>query len=405
MNNSTILASAQKVVRGILTQKNYDDTITIDDSNASNSIFLFEAGKTLVGGRSQSSAVITSIDNTTFNYIEPHLLTNVPPTTSVTLTQKADRVTGTAANSAMSFGLSNKTVDVCQVRSRSNEITQSSGAKSLKVYVRLTRNNDTPLISPVVDVSPVSSKILRNVINDDATDEYTRYGNSQVRYISKRVVLADTLDAEDMRVYITAYKPPGSSILVYSKLLNGVDSQDFDDKDWTLLDQVTEANLYSDKANESDYIEYEYSPKLSPPSINLDGRVETNSNTTLKGIGTDFSTFLAPNDFIKIVGFDTNTDYEVNIVHSVANTTSLTLKNAIGPFSNTTTTGLTIEKITQPQAAFKYDAGDGSVVRYYNSSGSLYTGYKTYAIKIVLLSNTTHYPPVVKDLRALAVSL
>ena len=147
-----------------------------------------------------------------------------------------------------------------------------------------------------------------------------------------------------------------------------------------------------------------FSKPLSPPSTSIDGRVQTFSNTTLGGVGTDF-TLLANNDLVKIVGFDTNTDYEVNIVQSVANTTSLTLKNAIGPFSNTTATGLILEKITQPEASFKYDAGDGAIIRYYNSTVSLYTGYKTYAIKVVLLSNSDHSPPVLKDIRALAVSL
>lgn len=404
INNTTVFASAQKVVRGILSQKDNDDTVIVKDSNASNSSFLFQTGKTIFGDRSQSSAVISSIDNSTFSFLEPHIMTNIPPTTSITLTQRADRVSGAASNNAMSFGVSNKTVAVSQIRSKSNEITQLSGAKSFKLYARLTRNADTVLVAPVIDVSPVSILTKRNIINNSAVDETTSYGNSQVRYVSRRVVLADKLDAEDMRVYLTAYKPSGSSILVYSKVLSGVDSEDFEDKDWTLLEQVTEANLYSDKANEYDYIEYEYAPKLSPPSSAIDGRVQTYSNTTLVGVGTDF-TLLAANDLVKIVGFDTNTDYEVNIVNSVANTTSLTLKNALGPYSNTTATGLILEKITQPAASFKYDAGDGAILRYYNSSGSLYTGYKTYAIKVVLLSSSEHFPPVLKDIRALAVSL
>jgi hypothetical protein len=404
INNSTVFASAQKVVRGILSQKDVNDVVIVKDSNASNSSFLFQAGKVIFGDESQSSAVISSIDNSTFSFIEPHIMTNIPATSSITLTQRADRVSGAASNNAMSFGVSNKTVAVSQIRSKSNEITQLSGAKSFKLYARLTRNADTILCAPVIDISPVSILTKRNIINNSSEGEHTSYGNSQVRYVSKRVVLADKLDAEDMRVYLTAYKPSGSSILVYSKILSGVDTEDFNDKGWTLLEQVTEAGLYSDNANELNYIEYEYAPKLSPPSTTIDGRVQTFSNTTLRGVGTDF-TLLANNDLVKIVGFDTNTDYEVNIVESVANTTSLTLKNAIGPFSNTTATGLILEKITQPEASFKYDAGDGAILRYYNSSGSLYTGYKTYAIKVVLLSNSDHSPPILKDIRALAVSL
>lgn len=405
VDNSAVFASMQKVVRGVLTQIGKDDTLVIDDSNAANSSFLFQATKRIVGSRSDATAVIQSVNNNTFNFIEPHLSTHIPPLTSVVLTERTDKVSGSAANNLIAFGVSNKTSAEVQIRSRSNEITQLSGSKSLRLFASMTRNANTLLLSPVVDTNPVSALIMKNLINDDATGESTRYGNSQVRYISKRVVLADKLDAEDIKVYITAYKPPSSSILVYGKFLNATDTADFDDKDWTLLQQETEANLYSDQANETNYIEYVFSPKLTPPSSALDGRVETNSNTTLTGVGTSFASTLAANDYIKIVNGNSDTAYEVNIVASVANNTQLTLVNATGPYSNTTSTGFTIEKITQPHAAFKYEAGDGLVLRYYNTNGGLQVSYKTYAIKIVLLSSTTHYVPILKDVRAIAVSV
>ena len=79
--------------------------------------------------------------------------------------------------------------------------------------------------------------------------------------------------------------------------------------------------------------------------------------------------------------------------------------NAGGPYSNTTATGFTIEKVTQKNAAFKYDAGDGALLRYYSKTNSLHVSYKTYAVKIVLLSSSSHYVPILRDVRALAVSV
>jgi len=405
VDNSTVYASMQKVVRGILKQVGKDDTLVIDDSNAANSSFLFAASRRIVGSTSDAIATIQSVDNNKFNFIEPHLSTHIPPTTSVVLTERIDRVSGAASNNVITFGVSNKTVAEVQIRSRSNEITQLAGNKSMKVFANLVRTANVTSLSPVVDINPVSALVMRNIINNDATDEYTRYGNSQVRYISKRVVLADKLDAEDIKVYITAYKPPSSSILVYGKFLNGTDTASFDDKDWTLLNQETESNLFSDQANEVNYLEYVYSPKLTPPYTQISGRVETNSNTTLTGVGTTFTSDLAANDFIKIVNGNSDTDYELNIVSSVANNTSLTLVNAGGPYSNTTATGFTIEKVTQKNAAFKYDAGDGALLRYYSKTNSLHVSYKTYAVKIVLLSSSSHYVPILRDVRALAVSV
>jgi len=53
------------------------------------------------------------------------------------------------------------------------------------------------------------------------------------RYISKTVVLADGQDAEDLVVFLTAYRPQGTNIQVYGKVLNATDSDPFDDKSWT----------------------------------------------------------------------------------------------------------------------------------------------------------------------------
>ena len=78
------------------------------------------------------------------------------------------------------------------------------------------------------------------------------------RYISKNVVLAENQDAEDIRLYLTAYRPANTDLLVYARIINGEDPGAFDNKSWTLLNQITSPGLLSSTANKDDLIEIEY---------------------------------------------------------------------------------------------------------------------------------------------------
>ena len=143
------------------------------------------------------------------------------------------------------------------LKSKSNEIVDISGQKSIQANVNLTSTSN--FLSPVIDLSKKMSLFVENIINNDATDEDTRYGNSLVRYISETVVLDEGQDAEDLKVYLTAYRPADTDILVYAKLLNNEDVEDFDDKKWTLLKYANDGDLInSSSVDSSDYIEYEF---------------------------------------------------------------------------------------------------------------------------------------------------
>jgi len=90
-------------------------------------------------------------------------------------------------------------------------------------------------------------------------------GNYLARYISRRVTLNDGFDSSDLRVFLTAYKPPATDIQVYYKILNEEDSDDFDTKTYRRMLQKTPSGVTS--ANYNDYIEYEYRPSLNTDSI------------------------------------------------------------------------------------------------------------------------------------------
>jgi len=91
-------------------------------------------------------------------------------------------------------------------------------------------------------------------------------GNSNVRYITRKVTLADGFDSGDLRVYLTAYKPSNSNIRVYYKLLSISDADAFEDKNYQLMTQLNNTNFVS--TNYNDYREISYAPGVSGTANN-----------------------------------------------------------------------------------------------------------------------------------------
>ena len=105
-------------------------------------------------------------------------------------------------------------------------------------------------------------------------------GNATARYVTRRVTLADGFDSGDLRVYMTAYKPTGTNIHVYYKVLSASDSEVFEDKNWTLMTQIGNSNFVS--LSNLDYRELLFAPGSNG--------VPSNSLSYVAG-NTLFSTF------------------------------------------------------------------------------------------------------------------
>lgn len=149
------------------------------------------------------------------------------------------------------------------VYSKSNETTLPS--KSLSVGCIFKTSNK--YISPVVDLVRKNALCIENIINDTSAlkMEYTRQGTSYVRYISQRIVLADQQDAEDIKVFVSGYRPAGTEISVYIKFLAGDDTDLFVNKVWTKLDNKS-PDLYSAVNLLEDFKEFEFAvPTVRQP--------------------------------------------------------------------------------------------------------------------------------------------
>jgi hypothetical protein len=92
------------------------------------------------------------------------------------------------------------------------------------------------------------------------TGETSKTGGPAIaKYVTKKVVLDAGYDSGDLNVYITAYRPVNTDILVYYKILNRNDTQKFDDGSWQLMNKIRSGeSVYSQ--TRSDVIEYVFAP-------------------------------------------------------------------------------------------------------------------------------------------------
>ena len=93
-----------------------------------------------------------------------------------------------------------------------------------------------------------------------ATGETSKSGGPALaKYVTKKVVLDPSFDSGDLNVYMTAYRPVNTDILVYYKILNRSDTQSFDDGTWQLMNMVRNgSSVYSQ--TRGDIYEYQFAP-------------------------------------------------------------------------------------------------------------------------------------------------
>ena len=200
------------------------------------------------------------------------------------------------------------------VMGRSNEITNLSGSPSNQL--RVTMSSISTYVSPVFDLDSSHTIYINNIINANTSGEDgASGGKAWNKYISQTVTLADGQDAEDLKVYLNAYRPPNTDVLVYAKFLNDSDGETFAQKLWIPLEKEGNGDsTYSSLSDRYNYREFVYN------------------------IPTSYMT------------------------------------GADGQFQ-------------------------------YSVSGTTYTGYKYYAIKIVLTGTNSSVVPRVADLRAIALQI
>lgn len=388
---------------------NYSNGFMIVGESTANTSSYVTPNTIVIAESTGASARVKSVDNRHYSVFMPKFSTLVPPGAFLGLALSGTSNTYVADTSSTSIPFEQSSTFIDKERivmSRTNEILNNSGNKSLRISLPIQTTDER--YSPVIDTVKAAGIVIGNMINNDANTaafivyntsngvfnvgdtvrdlstsangtviyalndggangriivdlgptSTLRFGNNNTiknvsntssnivanaatvmttssvlasektpgngtalsRYISKKVILADGQEAEDLKVYVAAYKPASTDILVFAKFWNSTDNESFEDKHWTQL--TTNNTLLSSKANSLDFIEYIYNVPNTEP--------------------VDQTAYL--------------------------------------------------------------NANNSNILRYTNDAGQVFDTYKAFAIKIVLLSSDSSIVPRLQDYRAIAVS-
>lgn len=227
----------------------------------------YNANALLIGELSGASANLVTLTGLVYHEAVPQFSYTSPTFTSTSLKFKGTKFNSNALNSttldsaftSVVSDTGTKLLDYPRyVRSRSDELYYSGGEKSLVVEAPITTTDAK--LSPAYDDIKSDMLIIYNKIsqaNSSLLSDETRPqgGILNNKYISKPVVLLQ--EAEDILVYLTAYRPLNTEIYVFCKLLNSEDSEAFYSKDWTQLEEVPPI-VYTSKANLNDMRELKF---------------------------------------------------------------------------------------------------------------------------------------------------
>ena len=405
---SFAVANAQyyKTVTGRLFEYSpISDRFVIQDSTATSTLYL-TTGTTVRGLDSGPTANITVIANTRVNNIVPSYNASTPPQTSVSLTANFANAAGSVSSGrAIDAKLGKRefinTYDAT-LASRTNEVTAGTPFKSFHGEMSLSSSN--PYSSPFIRKEDLDVFVERYAINNDSTNEPINRGAAQARYIGNQVQLVNNQFAEDLKVYLKAFKPANSDVKVYAKFYNSADNETFDRKNWTELSlNSTSIGVTSNPSNIGDFKDLGYDVPLFPPGTRISGNFAVNANGLIRGSSGTVNTDITVDDVVRVYHSGNSTVYVVDTVIATTNS-SLTLSKGI---SNTTVTnlesGFYVDKVTNKSTAY-LDRQNFNMLTYFNGQLSKFQSYDSFAVKIVLLSSDNTSIPFVDDLQAVAVS-
>ena len=217
-------------------------------SSATTSKF-FEAGDTVIGLDSGTEGTIGTINNINLSYVQPLIQKTNDSVTTTTIngTFVDPENTNNTYDMPMKFGDNNNfTRKGVVVYSKSNNL---NGTKVFDITVSMA-NRSNPTSSPMVDLG-LSALLAYQYKITNASDTTSKY-------ISKSITLAEDLDAEDMNLYLTAFRPNGTDIKVYIRPQHPQDATPFDAIPWIELELYEGVNTYSSTSNVNDFREFRY---------------------------------------------------------------------------------------------------------------------------------------------------
>jgi hypothetical protein len=297
-------------------------------------------------------------------------------------------------------------------RSLSAVGTPSLFAGNVSVNGALTFTTTNQYCSPILDEEDADVVLYRYTINSDTTNEQFTSGNAYSKYVSKKVVLGKDQDAEDIRVYVTAHLPANTSLKLYGKFLNAEDSELLDSKNWTPLEEVDAFTYVSAQENRNDVIEKQYKiPFFHDDESVLSGYGQMTWSggtgntiiTTSTNLSGSFGANGVANSVIRVYQETSPNNFFVSYV-AQSNSTTITIADTITN-NSFLASGLKIAKVSNNNLNSAFlNPQNKNVARYYTKNYAPKDTYKSFSIKVVMLSDDSYTGPIIKDVKAVAVS-
>ena len=393
-------------------------TLYLVDSNAANATFKFVPGTRLIGERSGASANLSSMWAYSADNVTPKLQLKTSSQSSYTISYKTVNETYNLVDtSSRLLNLYNNEAQTgwdAYILSRSQEVDTTLGLtlygtnrKSMVVNVAISSvTTGTSFSVPYINADELDIFVYQNKVSTTTKDgtgydtETAKNGLSDSKYISKKITFAENKFAEDTLVYLTGYRPAGTSIQVYVKIHNSADKETFDDKSWTPLEIKNNLEKYS--ANENDYIEYTYGLPQYPETLSvLPGNftVQNPANSVILTT-VDQSATVGSGDLVRVYDPLLPDNHEVFVALS-SNTTAIVVNKKI---TNVNIIGnMAVDKLRYKNVAWNNIAND-NVARYVSTSLVEYDTYNSMQLKIVLLADKTYVVPKVGQIQVIGVS-
>ena len=311
-----------------------------------------------------------------------------------------------------------------KVLSRSIEVAETNlfvdeeegiNRKSLKADVEFTATINS-FSSPSIQAGALDVFLIENQISNACDVEVggitvdSEVGNNGValsKHISATVPFANERFAEDVRMFMVAYRPRGTQIRAYARLYNSRDPEAFDDKSWTPLEYVSNANKFSSSENQNDFIEFELGiPSFSEAATTLGGTFSASLGsetiTAADPTSSDLVASLNTGDIVRIYNpLFPNTNYQVGVVATVSSG-SFTLAEPIETV-NVNGGANRVDIVKYPNIAFN-NINNNNIARYYNGTGAQFDGFDSMQVKIVMLADNTFIVPKIDQIQVLGVS-
>jgi hypothetical protein len=354
-------------------------------------------------GAGNSSLIVTATLSSSNNKVTPYIDTI---RNSVTTTHNLVYPENTLSGYIMFYSNTNSNFNIGDTIQQSNTTVTSNGTVFFSNSTVLHITNVTSSNTSNLSEFNLSNTIIYNAslaVNATITaissfNETSNTTSSASRYVSKNVILAEGQDAEDLVTYLTAYRPPGTDLKIYGKLLSTSDSDTFQNKEWSALVETTSSSLISSLVNLQDFVELSYE---LPTSVQIIANSAT-VNSTSANVNVSSTASFKAGDFVYV---NDNATGRMNVrrVTGISNTTTLIVSSNLSIVSTNAAIGI-IPGLQSRTGAFKY-ANNNGISRYISTNDAVFETFKTFAVKIVLVSNNFHIIPKISDVRCLALQV